>query len=144
MVNTRRGQDSLEYLMTYGIAIAIVVIAIAALYSMGVFSGGGTTTTPPCTPCFNDFAYNAHTANSTHLTLELKNGMSGIGSLSCTAPTGCSIGGGKTTVDPNSIFTVIIPGNGSADVNVTLSFKKDGSTLTLTRDNTISASYFNP
>ena len=142
MINTKKGQVSLEYLMTYGIAIAIVVIAIAALYSMGVFSGGGTTT--PCTPCFNDFAYNAHTANSTHLTLEIKNGVGGINTLSCTAPAGCSIGGGIAAVDPNTVFTVIIPGDGTADVDVTLSFKKEGSTLTLTRDNTISASYFNP
>lgn len=32
-----KGQVSLEYLMTYGIVIAIVVLAVVALYSMGVF-----------------------------------------------------------------------------------------------------------
>ena len=32
-----KGQVSLEYMMTYGIVIAIVVIAVAALYSFGVF-----------------------------------------------------------------------------------------------------------
>ena len=36
-------QVPLEYLMTYGIVIAIVVIAVAALYSMGVFDVSNTT-----------------------------------------------------------------------------------------------------
>ncbi len=140
MIDTRKGQVSLEYLMTYGIAIAIVVIAIAALYSMGVFSPG-TTTTPPCTPCFNDFAYNAHTYNGTHLLLEVKNGPSGINTLNCTLPTGCIIVGGATTVDPNAVFTVSVPGVEEA-VDTTLSFEKDGSELPLERDQTIAEGYF--
>jgi len=51
----KRGQVSLEYLMTYGIAIAIVVIAVAALYSMGVFSPSSSTVA--CSPCFSNFAF---------------------------------------------------------------------------------------
>jgi hypothetical protein len=38
MPKLTKGQSSLEYLMIYGISIAIVVIAVAALYSLGVFS----------------------------------------------------------------------------------------------------------
>jgi len=140
MVKTVKGQVSLEYLMTYGIAIAIVVIAVAALYSMGVFSPSSTTTVPPCTPCFSDFAYNAHTYNGTHLLLELKNGVTKINSVSCTSPSGCSVS--SPTVDPNTVFTVRIPGNGTADVSVTLSFKKEGSDITITRTETISKNYF--
>ena len=37
----KKGQAAMEFLMTYGWAILVVLIAIAALYSLGVFSGGG-------------------------------------------------------------------------------------------------------
>jgi len=50
----RKGQTALEYLMTYGWAILIVIVVVAALYSLGLtkpcrwvgtqitgFSGGG-------------------------------------------------------------------------------------------------------
>lgn len=36
----RKGQTALEYLMTYGWAILIIVIVGAALYALGVFSPG--------------------------------------------------------------------------------------------------------
>ncbi len=135
-----KGQVSLEYLMTYGIAIAIVVIAVAALYSMGVFSPKGSTSVPPCTPCFSDFSYNVHTYNGTHLRLEIKNRPgSRIENLSCTAPANCSVS--SETVDPNAVFTVNIPGN-RTDVEATLSFRKEGSNLNLTRTESISGSYF--
>lgn len=32
-----KGQTAMEYLMTYGWAILIIIVVIAALYSMGVF-----------------------------------------------------------------------------------------------------------
>ena len=65
-----KGQVSLEYLMTYGIAIAIVVIAVAALYSMGVFSPSSSTVA--CSPCFSNFAFVDY--SSTDGILVLKNG----------------------------------------------------------------------
>jgi len=40
----KKAQAAMEFLMTYGWAILVVLIAIAALYAMGVFSGGGATT----------------------------------------------------------------------------------------------------
>jgi len=63
-----KGQVALEYLMTYGIAIAIVVIAVAALYSMGVFSPSSSTVA--CSPCFSNFAFVDYSSG----TLVLKNG----------------------------------------------------------------------
>ena len=42
MVN-RKAQSALEYLMTYGWAILIIVIVGAALFALGVFNPGGTT-----------------------------------------------------------------------------------------------------
>ena len=50
-----KGQAAMEYLMTYGWAIIIIIVAVAALYAMGVFNVGGTTVT--CSPCFSYFAY---------------------------------------------------------------------------------------
>ncbi len=50
----KKGQTAMEYLMTYGWAILIVIVVVAALYSMGVF-----TVSPgvPCSPCFSAFAF---------------------------------------------------------------------------------------
>ncbi len=143
-----KGQVSLEYLMTYGIAIAIVVIAVGALYSMGVFSPGSSTSVPPCTPCFGDFSYNAHTYDGTFLKLEIKNGPGKINNLSCTASSdsasaNCSVGSGTGPVDvnPNDVVTINIPGSGS-DVDTNISFIKEESDLNITRTETISGSYF--
>jgi hypothetical protein len=66
-----KGQAALEFLMTYGWAILIVIAVVAALYAMGVFklpTGGGG----PCSPCFpagSDIAYVVH--NSTHVLLRV-------------------------------------------------------------------------
>lgn len=40
MIKMRKAQTALEYLMTYGWAILIIVIVGAALYALGVFSPG--------------------------------------------------------------------------------------------------------
>ncbi|MGC8652322.1 MAG: hypothetical protein ACP5UH_03690 [Candidatus Micrarchaeia archaeon] len=43
---SRKAQSAMEYLMTYGWAILIIAIVIAALFSLGVFSSAsymGTT-----------------------------------------------------------------------------------------------------
>jgi len=52
-----KAQTAMEYLMTYGWAILIVIVVIAALYSMGVFTLTGGV---PCSPCFSYFAYIDH------------------------------------------------------------------------------------
>lgn len=36
----RKAQSAMEYLMTYGWAILIIAVVLAALFSLGVFSGG--------------------------------------------------------------------------------------------------------
>ncbi len=41
----KKGQSAMEYLMTYGWAIIIVIIVAAALYALGVFNPGAYTTT---------------------------------------------------------------------------------------------------
>jgi len=58
----------MEYLMTYGWAILIVIIVVAALWAMGVFQVPSAPV--PCSPCFNYFAYVDYAAG----TLILRNG----------------------------------------------------------------------
>ncbi len=62
----KKGQAAMEYLMTYGWAILIVIAVVAALYAMGVFrlpSGG----LGKCSPCFGSGAgltYKDHNADN--------------------------------------------------------------------------------
>jgi len=49
-----KGQTAMEYLMTYGWAILIIIVVVAALYAMGVFSIKGSVA---CSPCFAYFAF---------------------------------------------------------------------------------------
>lgn len=59
-----KGQTAMEYLMTYGWAILIVIVVVAALYSMGVFTLTGGV---PCSPCFSYFAYIDHDTTSVYV-----------------------------------------------------------------------------
>ncbi len=111
-----KGQVSLEYLMTYGIAIAIVVIAVAALYSMGVFSPKSSTVA--CSPCFANFAFVDYANGS----LVIKNGareLSGV-NVTCTEDTApnCTVAG---TLDASEQFT-IKDIDTSGDIEVELSY----------------------
>jgi uncharacterized protein (UPF0333 family) len=134
-----KGQVSLEYLMTYGIAIAIVVIAVAALYSMNVFTPK-TSTVPPCTNCFGDFMSTnsfSYNATSQEFALELKNG---VGGYTVNSNTSCRVS--TTTINPNQVFIVYVYKNETSDATATLTLTKEGSTLPVTRDQLIPAAYF--
>jgi uncharacterized protein (UPF0333 family) len=105
-----KGQVSLEYLMTYGIAIAIVVIAVAALYSMGVFSPKASAVS--CSPCFSNFAFVDYSAG----TLVAKNGPKDL--------TGVTITGGtvQATISANEQFSITGINNTAKDVPLVLSY----------------------
>lgn len=56
----------MEYLMTYGWAILIVIIVVAALWAMGVF----TVTSPvACSPCFSYLAFRDYNSGTGELLL---------------------------------------------------------------------------
>ena len=61
-----KGQAALEFLMTYGWAILIVVAVVAALYAMGVFKlpTGGIGKCSPCFPPGSAIAYVDHNADN--------------------------------------------------------------------------------
>ena len=44
-VKSKRSQSALEYMMTYGWAILIIVIVAVILYSMGIFNPSSSVTT---------------------------------------------------------------------------------------------------
>jgi hypothetical protein len=59
-----KAQAAMEYLMTYGWAILIIIVVVAALYAMGVLRI--PTGVAPCSPCFppgSDVTYIDHTAD---------------------------------------------------------------------------------
>jgi len=125
MVKTVKGQVSLEYLMTYGIAIAIVVIAVAALYSMGVFTPSSSTVA--CDPCFPASTGYLTYSDYGNGELVLVNGPRELASISCNA--GCSnvtdmTGTVITSVNPNQKFKLIgISTTGDVTVNITYTVK---------------------
>ena len=132
----KRGQVSLEYLMTYGIAIAIVVIAVAALYSMGVFSPSSSTVA--CSPCFSSFAF----VDYSNGTLVLKNGARDINITSVT-PAGvvvnatlgnCALNG---LCEANKKIVLTNISTTEADVDITITYKDILSGLTHTDKATI-------
>lgn len=59
-----KAQTAMEYLMTYGWAILIVIVVVAALYSMGVFTISPGIACSPCFPSGGDIAYEDHSADS--------------------------------------------------------------------------------
>lgn len=94
----KKGRISLEYLMTYGIAIAVIVIAVAALYTMDMFSPSSATVA--CTPCFANFTFNAYGGG----TLELINGPRAI---TITSVTGGTHAGGAIAAGEQFTITAI-------------------------------------
>ena len=106
----------MEYLMTYGWAILIVIIVVAALYAMGVFT---ITPAVPCSPCFGPpFAYMDYSAG----TLVMRNGPQAIESVSS------SVGSpDSATYDANAIITITgITTTGDVDLVLTYTITASG------------------
>ena len=104
----RKGQSALEYMMTYGWAILVIVIVAAVLYSLGIFSpsssvGTGSTGFAPFT---------ASASNCTTSGLEIAFTVGGtpggapveITGGSITSATGATDATGTVTVNPAATF----------------------------------------
>ena len=68
----KKGQGALEYLMTYGWALLIIVVVGAALYALGVLNPG-TYTKSTCSG-FTYFTYQDQAMKTTNYTIVLLNG----------------------------------------------------------------------
>jgi hypothetical protein len=115
-----KGQTAMEYLMTYGWAILIVIVVVAALYSMGVFRLSGGVA---CSPCFGYFAFVDY--SQTAGTIRVRNGPrtieigsadstpAGASTTDCPVGTPCSSGANiditgvpNTAADPTVVVTI--------------------------------------
>lgn len=127
-MRTKKAQTAMEFLMTYGWAILIVIAVVAALYAMGVFKlpGRGLGKCSPCFPAGAAVAYIDHNAN----TLVIRVGPSAISNTKATTTNGyayntSSFEPGKDIMFTNtSIFT--------GDVDVTVDYTEVSSGLTHT------------
>ena len=107
----RKGQSALEYMMTYGWAILVIVIVAAVLYSLGIFSpsssiGTGSTGFAPFTASASSCSTSnfqvaltlgglpggATSADITSATITTSSGITGAGALS--SGTGTVLSGG--------------------------------------------------
>jgi hypothetical protein len=71
-----KGQGALEYLMTYGWALLIIVVVGAALYALGILNPA-TYTQSRCTG-FQYFTYQNQKFSTTDYTIEFLNGNSEV------------------------------------------------------------------
>ena len=101
---TKRSQSALEYMMTYGWAILIIVIVAVILYSMGIFNPSssisttitGFSSTPVSSAIFtNNGGLSLSVQNSVGYPIEITN-------ITATTTTG-----GKVTIEPN---ITLLPG----------------------------------
>ncbi len=111
-----KGQAAMEYLMTYGWAILIVVAVIAALYAMGVFRIGGTTV--PCSPCFSYFAFVDYSSATKDLVI--RNGPKTINITSITDD-------GNNDATSTILYQRVEPG-----ATITITGVDSGETITIT------------
>ena len=98
LTKSKRSQSALEYMMTYGWAILIIVIVAVILYSMGIFNPSssisttitGFSSTPVSSALFtNNGGLSLSVQNSVGYPIEITN-------ITATTPTG-----GKVTIQPN-------------------------------------------
>lgn len=125
-----KAQAALEFLMTYGWAILIVIAVVAALYAMGVFTlpRGGLGKCSPCFPSGSALAYVDHNAN----TLVVRVGPTALRDINAT------VVGGSTSATVTGVSatgsTVTLTGGTPAvsfvgDPQVTVNYIDDASNL---------------
>lgn len=119
----RKGQSALEYLLTYGWAILIVIIVGASLYALGVFTPGqwtGKRQTGFAQFRITDFSVQETSGTNTPVTIVFQNQIGKTVTLqavkatykntpcvvyNATASVG-SISPSSTNIAPNTIYTV--------------------------------------
>lgn len=116
----RKGQSAMEYLMTYGWAILIIVVVLAALFYMGVFtpSPGESCKFAPgsALACKSFKIYNQTTGISAFLIVDNLGGQKIIiDGMYCTQAAALPTAGAPTTLVP----TVTIEAGGEAQVPTT-------------------------
>jgi len=130
--NNKKGQSAMEYLMTYGWAILIVIIVAAVLFSLGVFDPSSYTQTAAVG--FSGFNVPAGgfqlSSTSGNITMQLTNGVGANIDITSTCATvgtteACNtsigaVGPGQTTTIIYGLLSGLTSGSAySADVTIT-------------------------
>lgn len=111
----KKGQAAMEYLMTYGWAILIIIVVVGALFAMGVFK---TESAVACSPCFSNFAFVDYASG----TLIVRNGPNEIEDISLSSGTP-----DVTTADPGDDITITgLSTSGDVDLTITYNSTESG------------------
>ena len=125
-MRTKKAQTAMEFLMTYGWAILIVIAVVAALYAMGVFKlpGRGLGKCSPCFSAGSAIAYVDHNADN----LVIRVGPSTISNTKALVGTNWTT---AVTVPsaPGTDITLTLAGLFTGDSDVTVEYQDTGSTL---------------
>ncbi len=107
----RRSQSALEYMMTYGWAILVIVIVAAVLYSLGIFSPSSSLSTT-ITGFSNLGTVNAVCLGGTSFTISMGDStgyLINITQINLTSSSGKTTYSPNILIQPNSIQTVTVP-----------------------------------
>ncbi len=107
----RKSQSALEYMMTYGWAILVIVIVAAVLYSLGIFSPSSSLSTT-ITGFSNLGTINAVCLGGTSFTISMGDSTGypiNITQINLTSSSGKTTYSPNILIQPNSIQTVTVP-----------------------------------
>jgi hypothetical protein len=108
---THRSQSALEYMMTYGWAILVIVIVAAVLYSLGIFSPSSSLSTT-ITGFSNLGTVNAVCLGGTSFTISIGDSTGypiNVTEINLTSSSGKTTYSPNILIQPNSIQTVTVP-----------------------------------
>ena len=113
-----KGQSALEYLMTYGWALVVIVIVVAALFAFGVFN-----TPANCTQFGGRLLLKDYAISAGGISVAMQNGSSGTMTGISGAGTGFTATLGKTTLtrseDTNATFAGTVAAGSTYKLDIT-------------------------
>jgi hypothetical protein len=122
---SKKAQAAMEFLMTYGWAILIVIAVVAALYATGVLNlgGGEVAQCSPCFPAGSAVAYIDHNADTLVVRVgpnEINDTRAIVGSTAVTQ---------SADAAPGTDITYTSTGTFGGDVSLTLEYRDTSSGL---------------
>jgi len=132
MFKNNKGQSALEYLMTYGWALVVIVIVIAALFAFGVFN-----TPKQCTQTGGQLLIKGFDFNADTIQLQIQNGspntvtVTNFSSNNTTANAWFAIGeaaGADVDIGRTDTNTFLLPGSftGNITEEIIISYSSGG------------------
>lgn len=132
----KKGQSALEYLMTYGWALVVIVIVVAALVVFGVFS-----TPTNCSPFTGDLLLKEFSVTASGVTLAIQNMSVGNITVTDIAATGTggdmdAYAGGDVVVGIGDTNSFSLTGDLSGSVNQVITVTYNTPNITGKTDQT--------